>query len=124
MSYQDDVLRELRAQSAALAEVIRQLQALRADSAPESPNYRRAMAEYAVFDWGSIGAEEIASDEHGVSAVMWNKHQFIRRSGSGRYGPAIWFSRPTGGNGDSTEYARLVTFKDWEAEALDKKLQG
>jgi hypothetical protein len=95
------------------------LESLVQASAPAEPNYRYPLAEYGRFDWPRIGAQVIASDRFGASAVQWNGHTWTRRSGDGKFGRAIWFSRPNGQDEDGTQYLRLVTFKDLsEAEPL------
>jgi len=98
--------------------IMEQLRQLAEQSAPVSPNYRRQLGEYAAFDWSEIGAVIVEADPEGPAIVEWNLHRFTRRSGAGKFGPAIWFSRPIGGKGEES-YARLITFKDfYQAEAL------
>lgn len=90
----------------------------------EAPNYQRPIAAYKIFDWASIGAVVIESDGDGPTRVEYLGHHFTRRSGGGKFGQAIWFSRPMGKNEDgSNKYARLITFKDYsEAEELDGRI--
>lgn len=107
-----------QAQTAILTTISRQLERMAQASAPASPNYRRRLSEYPQFDWSEIGATVTATDDQGVSEVEWNLHRFTRRAGSGKFGKAIWFSRPTGKDGDETNYARLITFKDGDAEPV------
>lgn len=118
-TYQDEVLQQLKAQTGLMAMMKATLDAMANDNAPASPNYRRQLAEYPNFDWQAIGATVSQSDDHGASEVEWRGHRFTRRSGSGKYGEAIWFSRPTGSDDNGgTSYARLITFKDNDAEPL------
>jgi hypothetical protein len=114
----DDMLRELKAQKSLLATISNQLRKSAAINAPESPNYRRKLADYSTFDWPSIGAEVVNTDAQGVVEVEWNQYRFLRRSGTGKFGKAIWFSRATGQGENGAEYARLITFKDYEPEPL------
>lgn len=107
-----------QAQNAILTTIANTLQKLAQASAPASPNYRRRLSEYPGFDWSEIGATIAAQDNQGVSEVEWNLHRFTRRAGSGKFGKAIWFSRPTGKDGDENLYARLITFKDGDAEPV------
>lgn len=101
------------------------LEALAQSGAPQEPNWRYPLAAYAQFDWASIGARVVQRDDYGVSAVSWNGHMWTRRSGAGKYGKAIWFSRPAGQDEDGTNYLRLVTFKDLSpAEALPESVAG
>lgn len=113
----------LVAQSRLLARISDTLDQIAANTAPAAPNYRRPYADFKNFDWTSVGAVITARDGDGVSAVEWNGYDFTRRAGVGKYGKAIWFSRPTGKDADGNNtYARLITFKDaTEAEPLPKK---
>jgi hypothetical protein len=115
-------LRELKAQTALLATIGRQLTRLIQANAPDSPNYRRPLAAYPRFDWSSIEAAVIEQDNRGATLVEWNLHQFVRRAGSGKFGQAIWFSRPTGQDDNGAQYARLITFKDATAEPMPRDL--
>lgn len=136
MSYQDDVLalmkaqadglkglaEQMQAQTALLATMSRQIERLEWLVAPAGPNYTHPLAAYAGFDWARIGAEVVASDRQGAARVDWFGRTFTRRSGAGKFGQAIWFSRFTGEDesGQKT-YARLVTFKDYaEAEPVNR----
>lgn len=92
--------------------LMRLVVAVEALATPEEPNYRYALADFARFDWDEIGATITQKDNYGVSAVQWGGHMWTRRSGDGKYGKAIWFSRPSGQDEDGTNYLRLVTFKD------------
>jgi hypothetical protein len=100
----DEVLEQMRRQTELLEQIAR-------NTAPESPDYKRPLAEFARFDWASIKAVVLSTDRQGPTAVEWNGQQFIRRAGAGKFGQAIWFSRATGKRGDETLYARLLTFK-------------
>ena len=85
------------------------------------PSWQRPLKNYKDFDWAKIGATAISHDEHGATKVVWCGHVYTRRSGENRkYGAAIWFSRANGkGEGDETNYLKLITFKDSaEAESL------
>ena len=112
----------LNAQIGLLRHISALLEKISAGSAPLSPGYRRRLAEYAGFDWASIDAQVVAQDQHGAAEVEWNSHRFTRRSGSGKFGKAIWFSRPLGRDEQETAYARLITFKDSDAEPLASDL--
>ena len=101
----------LEQQTRCLAYLAKQLDQLIAFAAPVSPDYRAALHEYKAFDWQSIGAQVLQSDAHGAVAVRWHRHDFVRRSGDGKFGRAIWFSRCVGKRDGENEYARLITFK-------------
>lgn len=101
-----------------LQTISRQLERLIIQTAPLGPDYRRPLAMFKDFDWSSVGAEVVARDSHGVSSVQWNGHQFTRRSGDGKFGKAIWFSRSIGKQEGENQYARLIAFKgDGKVEA-------
>lgn len=119
--YQDQILKQMSAQTALLATISKQLERLEWLVAPAGPNYVQPLAAYAGFDWAAIGAEVTGRDRDGVTRVDWFGRTFTRRAGGGgKFGKAIWFSRFTGEteSGQKT-YARLITFKDYsEAEPM------
>lgn len=90
----------------------------------QEPRLTRGLAEFAGFDWSTIGATVLEEDEDGPALVQHGPHRYTRRSGAGKYGQAIWFSRYVGNNDDGTKkYHRLVTFKDYDrAEALPSQV--
>ena len=80
------------------------------------PNFRRSLSEYASFNWVSIEANPVRETRDGINEVDWGGYTWRRRSGTGKFGNAIWFSRAIGRNEDNTpKYARLITFKDSDA---------
>lgn len=83
------------------------------NTAPAAPNYRASLDAYAIYNWPGIGAEIVDSDGQGPTIIRWGSYQWKRRSGAGKYGRAIWFSRPDGkGENGDVDYLRLITFKD------------
>jgi DdrB-like protein len=82
-----------------------------------APDIVRNLSDYPRFPWASIGAEVIASDKHGATAVRCGGKVYVRRNPSNKYGVAIWYSRATGREGDETTYERLITFKEVKVEA-------
>lgn len=73
--------------------------------------FRRALSEYATFDWASIKAEIVQRDKSGVSIVRWGGNEYIRRNKQ----LEVWFSRKIGsrpGNNGSEApiYDRLIEF--------------
>ena len=93
--------------------------------APLAPNYRRQLSEYAAFVWPDIGATIVEGPKEAPAVVEWNGHRFKRRSGNGKYGEAVWYSRPVGKSEDGAEYARLITFKDLdEVEPLNPAVKA
>ena len=101
----------LERQIKGLAHLAKQLDRLIEYTAPVSPDYKASLSEFAGFNWAEIGAEVIQSDNQGPVAVRWNRQDFVRRAGDGKFGKAIWFSRCVGKEGGENVYARLVTFK-------------
>jgi hypothetical protein len=106
MSYQDEVLQQLKAQTELMRSISQQLRA----NAPVSPGYRRPLAEYRAFDWTTIGAVVTKNDGHGPTEVEWMGHRFFRRSVKNKFEPAIWFSRAIGQSDEGTTYAMLIKF--------------
>jgi hypothetical protein len=108
-------------------EILKQLTRL-ADAADRmiastSPNFKRSLPEFAGFDWASISATVIQSDEYGPSSVEHAGKLYTRRSPQNKFGEAVWFSRADGKdeNGE-TKYVRLITFaKTAEAEPLPNR---
>lgn len=83
-----------------------------APTSTNAPNYQYPLESFTTFDWASIGAAIVQSDQYGPAIVNWRGQQYLRRSPSNKFDPAIWFSRCVGKD-DSGEnrYERLVTFK-------------
>lgn len=96
-----------------------------AQSAPAAPNYNFQLSAYPSFDWVRIGATVVKTDTQGASTVSWNMYQWERRSKSGKFGDAIWFSRADGKDSQgNTNWIRLITFKDSaDADTLDARIQ-
>lgn len=98
--------------AANLAGIRAALEQIAAFMAPAGPSYKRPIGEYLTFDWSSIGAEVVKSDEFGPSVVEWNGKLWTRRSPENKFGEAIWFSAPAGKDADgNVKYDRLITFK-------------
>lgn len=109
-----------KAQNALLGAIAECLSLMTQAQAPDSPNFRRRLEDFPTFDWGSIGADVVSRDADGVTVVSWKGQEWKRRSGAGKFGKAIWFSRPVGKDeSGENQYYRLVTFKEYEEpEAL------
>lgn len=93
----------------------------RAIASQNPPNWKRPLRSYKNGWVEAIGATAIASDEHGPTVVAWCGHTYTRRTGSNaKYGATIWFSRAVGkGEGDTVNYARLITFEDGAAPTAE-----
>lgn len=127
--YQDQILQQMKAQTELLGMIVQRLDLVHVQLgrlewlvAPAGPNYVQPLVAYATFDWESIGAEVTGRDRDGVSRVDWFGRTFTRRSGGGKFGKAIWFSRYVGEDeAGQKKYARLITFKDYsEAEPVSE----
>jgi hypothetical protein len=79
----------------------------------QPPDWQRPLMSYFKFDWEQIGAKVYRSDGHGATLVSWMGHVYTRRSGGGKFGRAIWFSRAVRSEGEEAIYGRLITFKDF-----------
>lgn len=81
----------------------------------KAPNYQYPLVNFKEFDWASIGAKVIKSDQYGAAIVEWQDRQYIRRSPSNAYNTAIYFSRCIGKKEDgSNKYERLIIFKEMD----------
>lgn len=90
----------------------------------ETPDIRTTLDRFTNFDWESIGAQVLASDEDGATMVSWRNKTYSRRSPQNKFESAIWYSRCTGKNPDGTNiYERLITFKEAaEVDPLPRKV--
>lgn len=96
-----------------LSRIADSLEALAAAKGPAAPNLTRDIADFAGFDWASIGAHVTAYDQFGPSVVEHRGQTYKRRSPENKFGAAIWYSRPVGKDDEGRNiYARLVTFKE------------
>lgn len=78
--------------------------------APESPNYRRPLAEFPTFDWSQIGASITTTDPHGPAMVEWGGYEWKRRN-KADFGNDIFYTRPAGKDETGrNRYLRLITF--------------
>ena len=94
--------------------------------ATTSPDYQRGLADYIDFDWSSIDARVMVSDEHGPTQVEWNNIIFTRRAPDNKYGRDIWYSHyvSTDDQGNK-KYDWLISFKQAaEVDPLPKKVQN
>ncbi len=93
--------------------------------APAAPNWTHDLADFAGFDWSSIGATVTKEDDYGPATVEWRGKQYTRRSPQNKFGAAIWFSRPSGKTEDgSVKYERLITFRPFsDAEPISREAE-
>lgn len=123
---QEETERTNSAMLAILTSMAESLQTLAEAQTSEPPNLQRRLAEYGTFDWSTIGALILETDQDGPTVVEWRGQRFTRRAPQNKYGLAIWFSRAIGKDEDgSVHYARLVTFKEQaEAEPIPRKARA
>lgn len=109
-----------------LARIADALEKLAAGGEPVAPNYQRPLEDYAHFDWSSIGAEVVRSDDDGPTHVEHRGMLYIRRCPDNKFGEAIWYSRAVGKDEDGkNKYVSLISFrKISQAEPLPPKVAG
>lgn len=79
---------------------------------PEEPNLQRPLDQYLTFDWSSIDATIVKSDEYGPAIVECDGRLWTRRSPENKFGEAIWYSRAAGKDeAGVNRYLRLITFR-------------
>jgi hypothetical protein len=110
---------------ALLGEILGQLKQLNAAAEVRKPfvSYTKRIEDYPSFDWESIGAVILDSDDDGVCQVEHKGEVYSRRSPTNKFAPAIWFSRSAGKDSDGeNQYVRLITFKkfDFEPEPIHR----
>ncbi|HEY9635256.1 MAG TPA: single-stranded DNA-binding protein [Coleofasciculaceae cyanobacterium] len=98
-----------------------------APTSTKAPNYQYPLESFTTFDWTSIGATIVQNDQYGAAIVSWRGQQFVRRSPSNKFDPAIWFSRCVGKDeSGENRYERLITFKPLsktEVEPVPEKVR-
>lgn len=108
-----------------LIEIRDLLRRIERSSAPAAPNYRRRLSEFADFDWSSIGARIVASDERGPVEVESAGHRFDRAGGEKFDSEFIIFSRPAPGwSQENKKYFTLIKFADYNKTPLDQDPPG
>jgi hypothetical protein len=82
-----------------------------------------ALATFKTFDWSSIGATVIETDEDGVSMIRAANGKICKRRSNDKFGTEIWFSYPNGRKEDGTpDYKRVIEFRELDApEPLGRK---
>lgn len=78
----------------------------------EGPEFEKGLEAFKDFDWSTINASVLATDEFGATLVEWQGRPWKRRSPENEFGTAIWFSRCVGKDDSGRNlYAKLITFK-------------
>lgn len=97
-------------QTALLERIANALERIAFAMSPESPNYRRPLADFANFDWSQIGASVTATDAHGATIIEWAGYEWKRRN-KADFGNDIFYTRPAGKDETGhNKYLRLITF--------------
>ena len=101
----------MQRQNALLERIATSLERMAPDAG--APNLQKPIEEFRGFDWASIGAKVVQSDQYGPAIVEWGGKQFTRRSPQNKFSAAIWFSRSTGEKDSEgrAQYERLISFK-------------
>lgn len=85
----------------------------------EAPDIEMPMGAYRDFDWSSLGARILASDEDGATVVQYNGKTYRRRSPENQFDAAIWYSRCIGKDETGrNEYVRLVSFRSMKEDSI------
>jgi hypothetical protein len=109
---------------ARIAEALERVAAAMESRPKAAPDLNYPLSDYPHFNWAAIGAEVVASDRHGATAVKQGGKIYTRRNPVNKFGVAIWYSRAVGKDGDETLYERLITFRETkrvEADPLNEK---
>jgi len=79
--------------------------------------YYKSLREYPGFNWSSIGAALVDSDESGATAIVWKNKRYTRRANA-KYSSDIWFACAAGKDEEgNNKYDNLIIFKGSESEA-------
>lgn len=117
-----EMLSNLLSEAKQSREEIRQLKAAMFASAP-APNLLYDLEKLRGFDFGSIGAIALESDEDGPTILQWCGRRYMRRAITNKFGKAIWFSRKL--EGENAGYETLIKFRRNVApEAVPTKLKA
>ena len=80
------------------------------DADRDAPSYQDTLAAYPGYNWSSINASVLESDDNGATRVIWRRHIYTRRSNP-KFGHGVWFSRGAGrDDAGDLQYERLITF--------------
>lgn len=106
-----------------VAALLRIAAALEAQREPEPETLEYPLSQLKGFDWASIGASVVATDEDGVSVIRTAEGKFAKRRSNDKFGVEVWFSYATGKKPDGTNlYRKVIEFKDSKpAEPLGRK---
>ena len=106
-----------------VAALLRIAAALEAQREPEPETLEYPLSQLKGFDWASIGATIVATDEDGVSTIRTAEGKFAKRRSNDKFGVEVWFSYATGKKPDGTNlYRKVIEFKDSKpAEPLGRK---
>ncbi len=85
--------------------------------------FEASLANFKTFDWSSIGASVVETDEDGVSMIRAANGKICKRRTNDKFGTEIWFSYPDGKKEDGTpDYKRVIEFREIDApEPIGRK---
>ena len=79
---------------------------------------------FANFDWSSIGASIVQSDDDGVCQIKTASGRIATRRSHEKYGTDFWFSYAVGKDGDKVKYHKVVEFvPPASVEPLSRKVE-
>lgn len=90
--------------------VARAIEAAREAQADETLQF--ALGDYRTFDWSSIGASVVQSDDDGVSMIRAANGKLAKRRSNDKFGTEIWFSYADGKDEKGeNRYRKVVEFR-------------
>lgn len=79
---------------------------------------------FASFDWSSIGATIVQSDDDGVCQIKTASGRIATRRSHEKYGTDFWFSYAVGKDGEKVKYHKVVEFVPTASvEPLSRKVE-
>lgn len=79
---------------------------------------------FASFDWSSIGATIVQSDDDGVCQIKTASGRIATRRSHEKYGTDFWFSYAVGKDGEKVKYHKVVEFvPPASVEPLSRKVE-
>lgn len=111
-----------------LARIADALEAQATALAPSQPlpDLVRPLADFPTFNWHSIDATVIETDQYGPTLVEYRGKTYKRRSPENKFDAAIWFSRSVGKDEEGqNQYEKFITFKEMApAEPLSRAAEA
>lgn len=87
------------------------MEAHQAQDADEDQTIVMPLSDYKAFDWATIGARVIYSDDDGVAAVQGADGKIYSRRNKADFGNDVWYARGAGKDKDGkAKYKALIRF--------------